>query len=157
RHRYAECLRAHACVSQRHQGMRRMRSRRNVLGTFAASLAATMSIRLSRAASDPEHFRRLPKSVWVWNTEADGLSALSDFAHRWNIGRVLLGLRAATLDRLVAGDPNTQGAIERMREAGIEVVALTGDPSWVEHGDMPRSITRLLEFTSRRELFHGLD
>jgi hypothetical protein len=69
----------------------------------------------------------------------------------------LLGLRSAALDRLASGDPGTQDAIEQLRDGGIEVVALTGDPSWVEHDDMPHPVVRIFEIVSRRQLFQGLD
>jgi hypothetical protein len=107
--------------------------------------------------SDPEGFRRLPKSIWVWNTEADELAALGDFANRWNISRALLGLRRGTVERLVAGDPKAQGAIEALRESGIEIMALVGDPSWVEQGNVPRSVTRIMHIAAHRKLFDGLD
>jgi hypothetical protein len=131
-------------------------TRRNVLA-LGGSLAATVGIGPATAAADTKLFRQIPKSVWVWNTPPEELAALSDFARQWNITRVLLGLRPETIDRLATGDQRSVSAIARLRERDVEVIALTGDPSWVERPDVPRSVSSILDIAARRKLFDGLD
>ena len=131
-----------------------MMTRRSVLGLLAA---ASVGLGRANAAPDAEAFRRIPKSVWVWNLSSDGFSALADFAHEWNISRVMLGLRSEALEHLARADEQILSGIERLRGRNIEVMALTGDPSWVTRGGLPRSVSTILQIMSRRKLFDGLD
>lgn len=131
------------------------RTRRSVLGAIAGSMAAgTVG---GKAASDPEAFRQVPKAMWVWKTPPGELPSLGEFARRWNITRVLLSLPHSTLDRLTAGDQGISAELRKLRDNGLEVVALTGDPSWVEHDDLPRSVSKIFDIEARQKLFDGLD
>ena len=132
-------------------------SRRQVLRTAIGSLAAGMTARQGVAETAEHAFHRLPKSMWVWNTSFAEVPALRDFALEWNIGRVLLGLPSAALDRLASGDREALAAVRLLREHKIEVVALTGDPSWAERRGPPRALARIFEIESRYRLFDGVD
>lgn len=131
------------------------RTRRSVLGAIAGSMAAATVG--GKAVSDPEAFRQISKSMWVWKTEPAEFPSLGEFARRWNITRALLSLPSSTLDRLMAGDRDIAGRIRKLRDTGLEVVALTGDPSWVEYDRLPRSISKILDIAARQKLFDGLD
>ena len=131
-------------------------TRRNVLA-LGGSLAAAVGIGPATAAADTKLFRQIPKSVWVWNTPPEELGALSDFARQWNVTRVLLGLRSDTIERLTTGDQRSVSAIAKLRDHEVEVIALTGDPSWVQRPDVPRSVSSILDISARRKLFDGLD
>jgi hypothetical protein len=132
-------------------------SRRHVLRTAIGSLAAGMTARQGVAETAEHAFHRLPKSMWVWNTSLAEVSGLREFALQWNIGRVLLGLPSAALDRLASGDRAAIAAVQSLREHKIEVVALTGDPSWAERRELPRALAKIFEIESRHRLFDGVD
>lgn len=130
--------------------------RRALLGAFTAAVATAMNPSLNAAEPSDEYFRKLPKAMWVWKVKPTKLSDLRAFALEWKTDRLLLSISRPLLDTLVAGDPRVIGEIQSMRESKLEVIALSGDPSWAEKGVVPQYISAILDVDTRRRLFDGL-
>jgi hypothetical protein len=96
--------------------------------------------------------------MWVWNLESDHLDALAAFATAEVIDTIFLSLPAAMRADLATGNARTVARLRALREKGLSLMALTGDPSWVQSPDrVPQSLKQILAAaTHDNALFDGV-
>lgn len=132
-------------------------SRRSFLGMLAGlSFAARRG-----AAATPSRgtgFRDLKKAMWVWKVDAEHLDAIGAFAKDAGIDTALLSLPALMRTDLTSGNATSALPLRALRQSGLSLVPLTGDPSWVQSpGRMPQSLGRILKAAADNEgLFDGI-
>lgn len=111
----------------------------------------------AHCADDIHPFHDIPKGMWVWGLDTVSYDTLRVFAQSHKIETVLLSLSAPVRARLLNEDDTLLSKLRDFRDGPIQLVALTGDPSWAERaGRMPRSLNELLQIQARHHLFDGL-
>lgn len=119
-------------------------SRRTFLGMLAGAPFAVVRNTAS-ASSNSAAFHDLQKAMWVWKVDIDHLDALGAFVKEAGIHTTLLSLPAGMRADLMAGDVTALSHLRALREGGLSLGALTGDPSWVASPQrMPQSLDQIL-------------
>jgi hypothetical protein len=125
--------------------------------SIAGGAAAALFARTVAANDGDNEFRRLAKGAWVWRIEGHSFPALREFALRHGIGRVMISLRPAQRQALLGGAMDLRQGVRALRESGVEVFALTGDPSWPRAPHrVPGSLAELVRIQELYSLFDGL-
>ena len=102
-------------------------------------------------------FRALAKAMWVWKFAPSQSREIRSFAAAHGISTLFVSIPQADRARLLDGDVRTADAIRLLSDSGLEVLALAGDPSWIERPrDIARPLAALIEIRERLQLFHGL-
>lgn len=120
-----------------------LQSRRGVLRTALASAASVISP-AAWSADPAAAFRGIPKSMWVWKTALEELPEMEAFATAWRIERVLLSLSPRVLDQIKAREDGLD-PVRKLRDAGLGVFALSGDPEWLRQQELPRTLARIID------------
>lgn len=134
-------------------------SRRTVLTVLAGStLAAACATAPGHATAPSAAFRGLRKAMWVWNFGSDDLDALAAFATAEVVDTIFLSLPAAMRADLATGNVRTVARLRALRQKGLSLMALTGDPSWVRSPErVPQSLKQILAAaTHDKALFDGV-
>jgi len=98
------------------------------------------------------------RSLWVWQTPLDEAPAVAAFATRYRFGSVFLSIPAADRAALAAGAANALQALGALRNAGLQVYCVAGDPEWVKRrrDEPPETVRRLLGAHQAHGVFDGI-
>lgn len=104
-----------------------------------------------------QRFRDLPKAMWAWKIDAPALADLRSFCEAETIDTVLLSISGPFLDALAADNAAVVDNLRGLKESGVSVRALAGDPSWCRARHLPDFLRKLVDVMEHRDgLFDGL-
>lgn len=103
------------------------------------------------ASAEPDSFRGLRKSLWVWKTPLAEAPGAADFAGRHGFDTVFYSVPPE--ERGVSAKVAT--AHRAFRDQGIRLYAVGGAPTWAQQSQLPRPLEELIEMAGR-ERFDGL-
>ncbi|MBX6392157.1 MAG: hypothetical protein IRY96_01695 [Burkholderiales bacterium] len=111
---------------------------------------------LPKAAPAAQDFAALPKALWVWLKSLHELEGLSRFAGQHGFEALMIHFRKDARALMLSAQPEALAHLRSLREGGIAIYALAGEPQWAMRDAVPDTVEQLIEIERRHALFDGL-
>lgn len=129
--------------------------RRRLIGGALAGIGLGL---LPRRAAAAAPFEAVPKHLQVYRTPPAAWTRMVEFSRRLGIGSIAIAIRAEDRARFIADNAFGIEAFAPLRESGLDVRCMVGDPAWVlERPDtLPLDLIETLHLHERVFRFKGL-